>query len=315
MNVFLYDAEENREGYTDEVVRAFRGQGDLRIYDEDSPLTGQLKGVDVVVDVGGFGTSEMIEAAVDAKLWQILGQGLDHTDVALIKSKGIMVCNCPGQISAVSVAECAMMHILMLARRFHESAASLKKGRMSEPLGQSLAGLTLGLIGFGASAQELARRAKSFGMRIEAIDIKKVESGVEPDFMGGPDDMDEVIRRCDFLSLHLHLTDQTRQIIDSRRLGLMKNSSSLINVARGGLVDEQALHRAVVEGKIGGAGLDVYGQEPPDISSCFYRLPNVVLSPHVAGSTDYVVRKRVEVSLENANRIGQGLEPMYRVDK
>ena len=152
-------------------------------------------------------------------------------------------------------------------------------------------------------------------MGIEAIDIRKVESDIELDFMGGPDDMDEVIRRCDFLSLHLHLTDKTRQIIDGRRLALMKSTSFLINVARGGLVDEEALQRSVLEGKIAGAGLDVYSQEPPDISPCFFRQPNVVLTPHVAASTDYVVRKRVEVALENTNRVAQGLEPLYRVDK
>ncbi len=314
MNVFLYDAEHNLEGYTDQVVRAFTGQHDLRVYDEGSSFTDQLKNVDVVVDVGGWGPREMIEAAVDAKMWQILGQGLDHTDVALIKSMGIMVCNCPGQISAVPLAECAMMHILMLARKFHESTARLKKGRMHEPVGQSLAGLTLALIGFGATAQELTKRAKSFGMRIEAIDIRKVDSGIKPDFMGSTDDLDEVIGRCDFLSLHLHLTDQTRQIIDARRLALMKSTAFLINVARGGLVDEQALHSSVLQGQIAGVGLDVYPQEPPDISLGFFNQPNVTLTPHIGGSTDYVVRERAEVALENTNRLAQGLEPLYRVD-
>ena len=158
-------------------------------------------------------------------------------------------------------------------------------------------------------------RAKSFGMRIEAIDIRPVKSKVQPHFLGGPDDLDGLIQRSDFLSLHLPLTDKTRAILDARRIALMKPTAYLINVARGALVDESALHKAVLEGKIAGAGLDVYSHEPPDLSSDFYRLPNVVLTPHIAGTTDDVVRRRAAIALENTNRIAKGLDPKYRVDQ
>ena len=315
MNVFLYNAEHNPIIYTEEAKKAFRDGHDLRIYDANEALADQLKGVDAVVDVGGWGTDEMIEAARDARLWQILGQGLDHTDVELIKSKGIMVCNCPASTTSVGLAECAIMYMLMLVRKFHEGTVGLKEGRIFQPMGQSLDGLTLGLIGFGASAQELAKRARPFGMRIEAIEVRDVDSEIKPDFLGGPDDLDEMIRRSDFLSLHLPLMDKTQQIIDARRIALMKPSAFLINVARGDLVDEQALHEAVLGGKIAGTGLDVYSEEPPDVSGPFFDLPNVVLTPHFSGCTDHVVQKRIEFALDNVNLLAQGLEPLCRVDK
>ena len=152
-------------------------------------------------------------------------------------------------------------------------------------------------------------------MRIEVIEVRDVDSEIEPDFLGGPDDLDEMIRRSDFLSLHLPLTDKTQQIIDARRIALMKPSAFLINVARGDLVDEQALHEAVLGGKISGAGLDVYSEEPPDVSGPFFDLPNVVLTPHFSGCTDHVVQKRVGFALDNVNLLAQGLEPLCRVDK
>ncbi|NQU11518.1 glycerate dehydrogenase, partial [bacterium] len=116
-------------------------------------------------------------------------------------------------------------------------------------------------------------------------------------------------------SLHLHLTPETRHIIDARRIGLMKPSACLINVARGALVDEAALHEALLQGRLGGAGLDVFAKEPPDPTLPVYRLPNVVVTPHVSGGTDGTARKRAAAAAENVDRIARGLEPLYRVDR
>ena len=180
-------------------------------------------------------------------------------------------------------------------------------------------GLKLGIIGFGASGIELARRARSFGMRNLAIDIRDVgedevtEFGLE--FVGTPSDLDDVIAQSDVVSLHLHLNDETRHIINRSRLKLMKSTALLINVARGELVDEEALETALVEGWIGGAGLDVFSQEPPDLSSPIFGLPNVVAVPHIAGVTDGTSRKRAAAAAENVNRVAAGLEPLYRIDQ
>jgi phosphoglycerate dehydrogenase-like enzyme len=316
INVLFYARKQEPPQWRNAIVEAFGDKHNLKLYDLNGSVE-QFKDADVVVDCGGWGTREMIDAAKKCKLWQILGTGLDHTDVAYIKSKGMKAANCPGQFSSVGLAECAMMFILMLTRHWHNTQKKLADGIMYNPFGRTLDGLTLGVIGFGASSQDLAVRAKSFGMKIEAIDIVKpsedVMNLIKPAYFGGPDKMDDVIKRCDFLSLHLHLTDKTRHIIDARRIGLMKPTACIINVARGGLVDETAMMKAVKEGKIAGAGLDVYGKEPPELNDEFYRLENVILTNHIAGVTNDTGRKRAKAALENANLIAQGLEPLYQV--
>ncbi|MDE0298985.1 MAG: hypothetical protein OXN17_10160 [Candidatus Poribacteria bacterium] len=123
-----------------------------------------------------------------------------------------------------------------------------------------------------------------------------------------------MLAESDVVSLHLHLNDKTRHTIDARRLRLMKPTAFFINVARGALVDESALEAALVEGWIGGAGLDAFGREPPDVTSPIFSLPNVIATPHTSGTTDGTSRRRAQASAENVDRIAAGLEPLYRVD-
>jgi phosphoglycerate dehydrogenase-like enzyme len=296
----------------DAVLEAFGDRHDLRVFDESKPLAEQFKDIEMVIDIGGWSTREMIDAATDVKLWQVQATGLDHTNTEYMMHKGIAVANCPGQLGRSAMAECAMLLILNLARKYHECMANLRTGILWLPFGRSLNGLTLGLIGFGASAQELARRAKPFGMRIEAIEVRRIEEEMlhelRPDFMGGPEDMDKVIARSDILSLHLPLTKQTRHIIDARRLALMKPDAYLINIARGDLVDEQAMHTALLAGRLGGVGLDVFSEEPVDMTKPFYYSPKVVITPHIAACTDETARGRAGVALENACRLAQRKE-------
>ena len=306
--------------WQEEVVKAVSPGHDLAIYDKDRPLANQFAGVEAVLDMGGsVGTREMYDAATDARLWQIIGTGLDHIDVAYMKTRDFAVAHCPGQFSSVALAECAMMYILMLTRRFHEAQADFRAGVMYKPMGIKLEGKVLGIIGFGSSGQELARRARPFGMRIRAVDVRPIEPAIleelQPEFIGSPSDIDDITRESDFLSLHLHLTPETRHIIDARRIALMKPSACIINIARGALVDEAAMHEALLSGRIGGAGLDVFAQEPADPTLPVYGLPNVVVTPHIAGGTDGTARKRAEAAAENVDRIAQGLEPLYRVDE
>ena len=303
----------------DDVVAAVGDRHDLRMLDYDKPIAPQFDGVDVVIDHGGSaGTREMADAAAGVvRLWQILGTGFDHFDLEYWRSKNLPVANCPGLFSAVALAECAMMFMLMLARQYPVTQANLKQGELYRPVGMELDGLNLGIVGFGASGIELARRAAPFGLKMSVIDIRDVgadevsEFGLE--FVGKPDDLDSVIATSDFLSLHLHLNDETRHTIDARRLGLMKSTAFLINVARGALVDEVALIEALSERRIAGAGLDVFGQEPPDLDSVIFSLPNVIATPHISGATDGTSRKRAGAAAENVDRIAAGLEPLYLI--
>ena len=303
----------------EDVVAAVGDRHDLHILDYDQPIAPQFDGVDVVIDHGGSaGTREMADAAAGtARLWQILGTGFDHFDLEYWRSKNLPIANCPGIFSAVALAECALMFILMLARQYPVTQTNLKRGDLYKPTGMELDGLRLGIVGFGASGKELARRAAPFGLKMSTIDIRDVGpdevSEFDLEFVGKPTDLDSVIATSDFLSLHLHLNEETRHTIDARRLRLMKSTAFLINVARGALVDEAALIEGLVEGKIAGAGLDVFGQEPPDLDSAIFSLPNVIATPHISGTTDGTSRKRAGAAAKNVDRIAAGLEPLYLI--
>ena len=319
VNVLYLHQEAVDIHWQDDLVSAIGGRHELSVYDESKPPAAQFADKEVVIDMGGsVGTHEMMDAAKDASLWQVFGTGLDHVDVEYMKSRGFMVTHCPGFLSGVALAECAMMYILMLSRGFHEATDNFKARVPYVPVGKELDRALLAIVGFGASGQQLARRAKAFGMRLYGIDVRPIEQHVldeiRPEFMGTPEDLDRVTGECDFLSLHLHLNEETRHIIDARRIGLMKPTACIINVARGALVDEEAMHDALLSGRLGGAGLDVFSDEPPDPTLPVYQLPNVFVTPHVAGETYGTSRRRAAAMAENVDRIAQGLEPLYRGD-
>ncbi|MBT5872736.1 MAG: hypothetical protein HOH43_04905 [Candidatus Latescibacteria bacterium] len=306
--------------WCDDVVSSVGARHHISVYDDTKPLAPQFAGIDVVIDQGGsVGTREMMDAAVDTRLWQILGTGFDHFDLEYIKRKEIPVANTPGQFSSVALAETAMMLILMLAHKYRESYTTLHSGIMYEPIGIEVGQQTLGILGFGASGQALAIRAKAFGMRILATDVRPIEpevlDSIQPDFIGSPDDMDRIVAESDYLSLHLHLNAETRHLVNTRLLGLMKPTASLINVARGALVDEGALFQALTNGDIGGAGIDVFSQEPPDTDHPVFQLPNVVFTPHIAGCTDGTSRRRAACAAENVDRVAANQPPLYRIDQ
>jgi D-3-phosphoglycerate dehydrogenase len=306
----------------EDVVAAVGDRHDLHVINHRQPLTPDLADAQVVVEHGGHTDDDMRrladKLADSLRLWQIHGTGIDKFDLDYWRTRRIPVANTPGQFSAVALAECAMMFVLMLARKYPLTQANLKAQVMYEPMGGELEGLKLGIIGFGASGREFARRARAFGMKILAIDVRDIgadevrEFGLE--FVGNPSDMDQVIAESDVLSLHLHLNDQTRHIMDARRLGLMKPTAFLINVARGALVDEFALQEALVAGRIGGAGLDVFGKEPPQYDAPIFQLPNVIATPHISGVTNGTSKRRAQCVADNIERVAAGLEPLYRVD-
>jgi phosphoglycerate dehydrogenase-like enzyme len=265
-----------------------------------------------------MGTRAMADVAGAVKIWQILGTGFDHFDLNYWRRKGIPVANCPGEFSAVPLAECALMFMLLLSRHWQQTQDNLHRRVLYLPFGNELDGRSLCLVGFGASARELARRAGAFGMRISAIDIREVSTNERQEFglyyVGKPADLDSVLAESDFVSLHLHLNEQTRHVIDDRRLRLMKPTAYLINVARGALVEERALIEALSERRIAGAGLDVFSQEPPASDHPLLKLPNVVATPHVSGATYGTSWRRADCAARNLDRVANGLNPLYRID-
>jgi D-3-phosphoglycerate dehydrogenase len=240
-------------------------------------------------------TADIIEAGKNLKIIARAGIGLDNIDVQKAKEKGIKILNTPGA-SAPSVAELAMGLMLACARHIARATISLKEGKWEKKAlkGKELLGKTLGLIGFGNIGQEVAKRALAFGMKIIAYDPAKPATDLPVEYV----DLDTLFRESDFISLHVPLTESTRHIINRESIAKMKDGVIIVNTARGGTIDEEALYEALVSGKVYAAGLDVFEVEPPtdEIRRKLLNLDNVVATPHIGASTD-----------EAQNRVGTEL--------
>ena len=291
---------------------------EIVLYQSELPARPQFGGVNVVVEVGGaVSTPELrdLGGEADLLLWQILGTGLDDVDVTGFLRRGIRLANTPGQFSAVALAEHALFLMLLFAKRFQASQVSIEEQLFCVPFTEELAGRTLGLIGFGASARELAKRAVPFGMRVLAFDVGPVPADVQSELgvecSSTPEELDRIYREADYISLHVPLSAQTRHMVDSRALGLMKPTAVLVNVARGEIVDEQALADALAAGRLFGAGLDVFGQEPVPPEHPLRNVRGVIATPHIAGVTDGTAFRRTRAALANIAKIERGLDPDF----
>jgi len=317
--LFLGSSHNLNPWYSDVIDKA-AGRWTIELFDRGGNVESQFQGVEVVVDQGGIqGTRTLIDvaAAHGVKLWQVLGTGLDHTDVAYILGKGIPLANTPGPFSAIALAEHAIFLMLLFAKQYGASQSSIRNRILLEPMNEELAGKTLGLLGFGASGRELARRAKVLGLRIVAMDVAPIPEAVLEEYgiamFGGPEQLDAVLSQSDYLSLHMPLTSKTRHMISHAALAKMKANAVLINVARGEIVDEAALLQALNSGRLRGAGIDVFSKEPVDPQHPLLQLPNVIATPHVAGVTFGTSRRRAAAVVENLERIANRLPPLYQV--
>ncbi len=229
--------------------------------------------------------AEMIEAGAMLRVIARAGVGVDNIDVGAATRRGIAVVNTPTG-NTISAAEHTMGMMLAAARKIPAADAAIKNGGWpkKESVGRQLYGKTLGIVGLGKIGQEVARRARAFEMRLVAADPfvnedRAREQGVE--LLG----LNQLLAQSDFVTLHAALTDDSRQMIGADEIRLMKPEATLINCARGGLVDEEALANALIQGRLAAASLDVFENEPtPDPT--LIGLPGVVATPHVAASTE-----------------------------
>lgn len=234
-------------------------------------------------------TRTLIEAAAQLKLIARCGVGLDNVDLKAAEERGIRVINSP-ESSAISVAELTIGLILSLLRMIPLADRSMKEGKWlkKELEGTQLYGKTLGIIGFGRIGQAVAERALAFGAKVIAYDVDKSKMAIAEKmgvtFLSGPNSLETLLRNSDIVSLHIPLTEENKMIIGPRELELMKPGSYLINTSRGGLVDEKALYQALISGRIAGAALDVFEEEPPK-NKDLISLPNVICTPHIGAST------------------------------
>jgi len=229
--------------------------------------------------------AQLLAAAPQLRIVARAGTGVDNVDVAAASARGLLVVNAPGA-NSISVAEhtCALM--LALARAVPAADRAMKEGRWDKKkfLGTELRGKTLGVAGLGRIGQEVALRARAFGMRVVAHDpyiAKDVAAGLGVELMT----LDEACATADYLTLHLPSTPETRHVFDDKRFARCKPGIRLINTARGELIDEMALRRAIESGVVGGAALDVFEREPPSDWS-LAQLPQIIATPHIAASTE-----------------------------
>jgi glyoxylate reductase len=240
----------------------------------------------------------LIEAATRLRVISTMAVGYDNIDVVAATARGIPVGNTPGVLTETT-ADLAFALLLAAARRITEAERYLRDGNWrtwgpSLLLGRDVHGATLGIVGFGKIGQAVARRARGFDMRV----LYSSRSPVTTD-LADRVELDTLLRESDFVSLHVPMTPDTENMIAERELKLMKPTVMLINTARGGVVDQQALVRALHEGWIAAAGLDVMETEPIPDDDPLLRAPNVVLLPHI-GSASHATRERMAVmAVEN----------------
>lgn len=231
-------------------------------------------------------TAEYLEAPGRLRAIARAGVGVDTIDVAAATRKGIVVMNTPSG-NTVSAAEHTIALMFALARRIPDADATMKAGGWDRNkfLGTQLAGKVLGVVGLGRIGQEVARRAKALDMEVIGFDpfvtsAKTAEMGFRP-----AASLAELLPQVDFLTLHIPLTAETKGLIGAKELAAMKRTARVLNVARGGVIDEQALAEALRAGTIAGAGVDVFGVEPAPADNPLRSAPNVVLTPHLGAST------------------------------
>lgn len=279
--------------------------------DDREALHRELADAEVLLHVLEPVTTQIIAAAPRLRLIQKIGVGTDAIDIPGAVKRGIAVCNMPGT-NTQAVAEMTLLLMLAALRRAVELDSLTRAGKWHVPmkvregLGE-LSGRTVGLVGFGAVPQRLAPVLSALGARVVVHARRNYAQGllVLP--------LDDLLAESDIVSLHLPLAPDTLGLIDARRLGLMRAGSIVINTARGALVDQAALTKALATRQLAAAGLDVFQSEPLDRRSPLVRLSNVVLAPHVAWLTCETLQRSMAVARANVQRLADGLPLLHRV--
>ncbi len=301
------------DGLPEEGLHRLRGAGEVLVRSglTEEELCDLLPEVEaLIVRSRTRVSSSAVKRAERLRVIARAGVGVDNIDVEAATRQGILVLNAP-ESSTTAAAEHTIALLLALARRIPQAHASLASGVWARErfVGTELSGKTLGIVGLGKIGSEVARRALAFGMRVLAYDPYVTDErarrlGVEL----GP--WDDVLRESDVLSLHAPLGTDTQALLGARELAAMKPGAFLVNCARGGLVDEAALLEALQNGRLGGAALDVFAQEPPPPEHPLLSHPHVVLTPHLGGST---LEAQRSIALDIAEQVLAALrgEPVH----
>jgi D-3-phosphoglycerate dehydrogenase len=267
-------------------------------------IDGYIAGLDEI-------DSSALAAADRLKVIARYGVGYDNVDLTTCRQKGIVVTNTP-DANSTSVAELALALILSLARQIPDAVNLVRQGKWPRPSGVSLEGKTVGILGLGAIGKKLANRLSGFDCHILAYDpyIKPEKIGSLKVELTG---MEVVRSQSDFLSLHLPLLPETRQLVNRDFLAGMKKGSFLINTSRGEIIDETALLEALQSGRLRGAGLDAFTVEPPDPANPLLALPQVIATPHLGAQTDGATSNMGWMAMKDCLSVLRGEAPAFPV--
>ncbi len=259
---------------------------------------------------------EVLGTAPNLKVIANVAVGYDNIDLAAARRRGIIVTNTPDVLTETT-ADFAWALLMATARRVVKADKFLRAGKWQGPefrllLGSDIHGKTLGVIGFGRIGRAVARRALGFGMRVLYHDPNPADIAVERELNATVTDKATLLREADFVTLHCLLTSETRHLVDESALRTMKNTAFLINAARGPIVDEKALVRALTEQWIAGAGLDVY-EEEPQVHPDLLRLDNVVLAPHIGSASRTTRLNMAMLAVNNCLAVFEGKAPLTPV--
>jgi phosphoglycerate dehydrogenase-like enzyme len=280
---------------------------DVRIYtergaDHEDELSRRIGDAECVVNIRAHAhfSERVLDACPNLRLISVWGSGTDHVDLDACARRGIVVASTPG-VNAHAVAEHTMALMMAVMRRIPELDADMRSGGWSRGLSAQLEGKTLGIMGLGAIGSRVAELARTFGMRM-LINTSGADGGRSAALGARHASLDDLLCDSDVVSLHLRLNDRTRSIVGRAQFGLMKPAAYLVNTARGALVDRDALVDALRTERIAGAALDVFHEEPLPKDDALRALPNVVLTPHNAGSTPEVNAEGLRRAVENVER-------------
>jgi phosphoglycerate dehydrogenase-like enzyme len=293
---------------------------------DEADIVAKLSDVDVLVSMAF--TGEMGAAAGRLKLVQVPGAGLDRIDRAAVPA-GAWLANAYGH--ETGIAEYVLGAMLALTRDFARLDAALRRGVWESQWAvgvappatwPELAGRTLGIVGYGHIGQALARRARALEMQVLALRRDVTQPSTDDvELLGGPERLDDLLGRADYVVLTLPLTAATRGLIGAAQLDVMKPSAMLINVSRAEIVDEAALYRALAGRRIAAAALDVWYRYPTEAAPMlpahhpFHELPNVLMTPHVSGWTSGMMEARARLIAENIARTTRGEPPLNHIGR
>jgi glyoxylate reductase len=273
----------------------------------EAPLAEPRPDVEALVVVAQLVDDRLLDLLPNLRIVANYGVGYDGVDVEACARRGIAVTNTPGVLDAAT-ADLAFGLLLAARRRIVEGDRYVRDGRWGTDwaeavlLADEVSGATLGIVGLGRIGSAVARRARAFDMRVLYTRRRPDPEGVA---------LDDLLATADVVSLHMPLTEETQGLIDARRLALMRDGACLVNTARGAIVDEEALVRELVSGRLR-AGLDVFAQEP-SVPRELLDLPNVVLTPHVGSGTGETRAAMTRVLVDNLLAVRDGREPPNRV--